>query len=179
MLIAFGKALFHRFIASHFLDDARHIVIAFGDLDHAIGEATVIDLDGIEEIGRSLHFRDDITHFFVERFEQILKRDGGRGLKNAFQLLHQIVRVKEGHAAQEHVDAATACLHLGQGQRHKIVVMDIDAPGHAASGHIAARLVLKGARRGVGHIVEPAFRPALGIGRSGRAAGGEKRADRQ
>ena len=127
LLIAFGVTLLDRLVAGHLLDNAGHIVVAPGDLDHAVGEAAVVHLDGIQVIGGCLHFRNDVSHFLIERFEEILKGHGRGRLKNALELLDKIVGIEEGHAAKEHVDAAATRFYLGQRQAHQIVVMDVDA----------------------------------------------------
>src|SRR3546814_14550900 len=97
-----------------------------------------------------------------------------RSLEDALELLHQIIGIEETHAAEKHVDAATARTHLGQAHRHEIVIVDVDPPRHTASRHIAPGLILEAARRGIGDIVEPAFRPALGMSRCGRNYRGEE-----
>ena len=98
LLPAIGIACADRLVSGHLLDDPRHIIVAFGNLNHAIGETAVVHLDGIEIIGRCLHLRDDVTHFLVERFEQILESDGWRSLQDRLQLLDQIVGVEKRHA---------------------------------------------------------------------------------
>ena len=98
LLPAIGIACTDRLVAGHLLDDPRHIIIAPGNLHHAVGETAVVHLDGIEIIGRRLHLRDDVTHFLVESFEQILESDGRRGLQDRLQLLDQIVGVEKRHA---------------------------------------------------------------------------------
>src|SRR3546814_4940874 len=69
--------------------------------------------------------------------------DRRRCLQDALQLLDEIVRVQEAHAAKVHVDAAAPCLHLGQAQRHEIVVVHVDASRHPAGGQIAPGLILE------------------------------------
>src|SRR3546814_4568358 len=78
--------------------------------------------------------------------------DRRRCLQDALQLLDEIVRVQEAHAAKEHVDAAAPCLHLGQAQRHEIVVVHVDASRHPAGGQIAPGLILEASRAGIGDI---------------------------
>src|SRR3546814_15268485 len=63
--------------------------------------------------------------------------------------------------------------------RHEIVIVDVDPPRHTASRHIAPGLILEAARRGIGDIVEPAFRPALGMSRCGRNYRGEDEDDQR
>ena len=98
-----------------------------------------------------------------------MEGDGGRGLQDAFQLLGEILGIEEGHAAEEHVDPAAAGAHFRQRHAHEVIVVDVDAAREAARGHIAARLILEAAGRGVGHIVEPMLGPALGMSRRGHS----------